>query len=309
MQLRPEIETIVYGQDRKGTECPGCGRYLGALELCTSCRRFTPKRPAIRLLKYGTPVLSVVGLVLVIWMGRSMGIPTVHLSDLGPRTNFAGVVIEGTVAAPPRVYESRYGGEDAAGSLQFLLDDGTGVMRVRAYEDATNELARAGKLPALGDRVKVTAHYQYRSQGDLLLLDGASSLEIRRDEPAETLRLTDVARARESAFPQGKRVRVTGRVSTKDIHLDYGFLKWVVEDPLARRLTVKVSEDLFRLAPGGDDARHWKERLGTEEYRYVTLTGALDYEERSGRWNLVPAVSGEIRKADKKTWEADNGVR
>ncbi|MBI3272924.1 MAG: hypothetical protein HYZ53_28305 [Planctomycetes bacterium] len=303
MPFPPEIEAVVYGANRAETQCPGCGLYVGPVERCPACGGRAPKRWPIRALKYGSPVLALAGLFALVAFARAAGDPEVKIERLDARMNFARVRIRGKVAGPPRLYESRSGSEDAAGSLQFMIDDGTGILRVRSYDAVTRELMQAGKVPAMGDEVAVVAPYQHRAQGDLLLLDSALALTLQREEPAAARPLGDVVRTADRKRDEGKRVRLTGRVSGPP-QFGVGNVRFRLEDPLKRRISVHCPEDMLKLYGAATDARHWGGIPSSGEY--LSVTGALDYDDFTRQWILLLASPGDLRPADEATWKADN---
>ena len=90
-----------------------------------------PKRAAVRALKYLSPVITVLGILLLLWVGKTYGTPAVKIASLGKRNNYAQVSITGKISQDIRFYKSTRSRSEGAGSLEFMVDDGTGIIKVR----------------------------------------------------------------------------------------------------------------------------------------------------------------------------------
>jgi hypothetical protein len=242
---------VVYSQNRASSECRNCGRYVGALEVCPFCRHFNRKRPSIFLLKYLTPILTVIGIWGLFQFGASRGNPEVKIEQLGRRTNFAQVRVEGTVEESPRFYRSQANEAPGAGSLEFAVDDGTGVLKIRAYDDATVELVRTGVIPGAGDKVTILGTYQYKAKADFLILGSAAALRIHAPPAVEEV--TPIERlVRKGDRPKGgTRVRIAGKVREAKL----GRFSWemTLADEKKNQIRVELADsvlDMFGLKKG-----------------------------------------------------------
>ncbi len=292
-------------QNRRETECAQCGRFIASWEICPFCRAFNPKRPVVRLIKYTSPILTILGLFLLAHLGRVYGSPQVKIAELGRKTNFAQVQIAGIVPGELRLHASDDETGESRNSLEFDVDDGTGVIRVRAYDDATQELMAAGELPNFGDRVTLVGNYQFKGRRQFMILSSPFDLEIDRPRPAQATAISDLSRLRADQFPVGRRVKVTGRVA--QARLTAYDLLCKLEDPDRNTITLKLSRDLFAaygLTRG--DTVTWPIPQPGE---YLTCYGALNwYKGKSGEFpELLPAAPSEIIKADAAAWKKDNG--
>jgi len=265
---------------------------VGALEVCPFCRHFNRKRPSIFFLKYLSPILTVVGIALLFQFGAARGNPKVKIEQLGRRTNFAQVWIEGTVEEPPRFYRSQANDAPGAGSLEFSVDDGTGVLKIRSYEDVTVELVRTGSVPGTGDQVSLLGTYQYKAKADFVILGAAAALKI--DEPVvdEVTPIERLVRPG-SGLKSGTKVRVVGEVGETRL----GRFSWEmsVRDGDGNEIQVEISDsvlDLFGLKKG--DALDWPEvpRPGDA----VSVDGTLTWSRYDKGWILEASSPKQVEK-------------
>ncbi len=169
---------MVSSQNRKETECSECGRFIGSWEVCPFCRHFNPKRLSVRIIKYTMPFLTILGLILLGFLGRLYGIQDAKISELGRRTNFAQVRIQGRIHNEVRIHSSDDDARGDSSSVEFEVDDGTGIIRIRCYDDTTQELQEAGLIPAKGDEVSLVGNYQFKARRQFVILGSASDLTI-----------------------------------------------------------------------------------------------------------------------------------
>jgi hypothetical protein len=290
--LPEDIEAVVYSQHRASCECRKCGRYVGALEVCPFCRHFNRKRLSILLLKYLTPILTVVGIALLFKLGASRGNPEVKIEALGRRTNFAQVRVEGSVEESPRFYRSQASEAPGAGSLEFSVDDGTGVLKIRAYEDATVELVRTGAIPGAGDRVAILGTYQYKAKADFLILGSAAALKIHAPVAEEVTPLDHLVRPG-SRLKSGTRVRIVGKV--RDTRLGQFSWEMSVVDEKQNELRVELSDsilDLYGLKKG--DALEWPDAPGPGDI--VSVDGTLAWSRFDKGWMVEVSSPHKLEK-------------
>ncbi len=297
----PGIEAVTTSQAKDVTNCPHCGRYVGPLELCPYCRKIHRKRPVITWLKYLSPLLAIAGMVYLNHLGKTEGNPRVKVGDLGPTSNFAYVVVEGTVCEEPRFYRATGSQDPTAGSLEFCLDDGSGQTRVKTYEDATRRVIAEKKLPAMGDHVRVTGNFQTRLNKHSIIVGSPHEIEILGlDEPIE-LSVEDIARAPKEKFEPLTPAIVTGWVQfnyndrnkgySAVIHLSQDREKKKKERYLQVELAFSRLELEGLMSPG---ARSW---AGIPEAgSKLKVKGSLKWNGKGKHpgWRLHPAWVADI---------------
>ncbi|MDD5091954.1 MAG: hypothetical protein PHQ23_13690, partial [Candidatus Wallbacteria bacterium] len=133
--------------------------------------------------------------------------PQVKLAGLGQRNNYAQVIVEADVSGDLRYYKNVLGGEEFGGSLEFQVDDGTDVMKIRCYDEATSELIRERKLPAQGDRITVRGTFQSRGKTRSIILGSAYGISISRSRPGQIMTWNEI-----SGLTQNAGVLTEGRV-------------------------------------------------------------------------------------------------
>ncbi|HOW97957.1 MAG TPA: hypothetical protein P5567_01070 [Kiritimatiellia bacterium] len=301
IKLDPEISRLVMSQNPAETTCRACGRYIGSWERCPFCRQFNPKRRIVRLLKYSTPFLTIAGIVLLSHMGRVYGSPTVKISSLGRKTNFAQVRVEGRISGDLRYYPADAKGRNS--SLEFEVDDGTGLMRIRCYDDTTEELLKADKIPVFGDRVSLIGNYQYKARRQIMILSAVEDLDIVREKPGEATPIARVVRAFREGLEEGTRLKVTGRIQSR-IPSSYDMV-WLIEDEGGNRLAVNLSQDVVK-ARRAEQAGAQLEQM--REGSFITCYGALQRyrSQKQSAWQLALAGPEDIQPADEAQWRADN---
>jgi hypothetical protein len=148
--------------------CPSCERFIGPADECPYCNADSARAPALRVLRYAALALAVPGLFFLYLMARGTDVPLVRIGDVNPLMNFAYVRVAGAVERD--AYVGKDG--DTVDYVSFLVSDGTGKLRVAAYDDVARGLARESRLPRAGDRVE--------SAGSLsVAADGRTRLRLR----------------------------------------------------------------------------------------------------------------------------------
>jgi DNA/RNA endonuclease YhcR with UshA esterase domain len=158
--------------------CPSCGRFVGPYERCPYCGAELKRRLVIRLFKYGSLVLAVAGVALLLLMARQSSAPVVEIGRLAGTMNYAHVRIEGTVTRQP-VYDPE------AGTLRLWVSDGTGEMMVMAYRSEAEWLRTEGQVPVMGDGVALEGTLRIREEFPYLALDVPQHTEIRAAKAVE----------------------------------------------------------------------------------------------------------------------------
>ena len=160
-------------------QCPSCGRFVGPYERCPYCGADVGQRLAVRAVKYGSLVLAVVGVVVLLVVARRSTVPTVEIGRLIETMNWAYVRVAGTVTRQPAY-------EPETGTLTLWLEDGTGEILVTAYRPEAEWLLAADRVPVMGDGVTLEGTLRIKDEFQYLVLNVPEHAEIR---PAEATTL------------------------------------------------------------------------------------------------------------------------
>lgn len=171
-------------KDHPSGECPSCGRFVGPYEKCPYCGAVVGQRMAVRVFRYGSLVLAIVGLAVLLLVAARSRVPTVEIGSLAGTMNWAYVRVEGVVVRQP-AYDLE------ARSLKFWLWDGTGEIMVTAYRSEAEWLQAHGLVPVMGDRVAVEGTLRVKEDFQYLILNVPQHVEVRSAEPL-TLAIADV---------------------------------------------------------------------------------------------------------------------
>jgi hypothetical protein len=106
--------------------CACCGRFVGPALTCPYCDAPLPGRRRLVALRVGALLAAVVGLAALHAVAVATPLPLLRAGEAGPGLNYARGRIEGTVARPPSVRQTRAGHPYAL----FSLRDGTGTLTV-----------------------------------------------------------------------------------------------------------------------------------------------------------------------------------
>jgi DNA/RNA endonuclease YhcR with UshA esterase domain len=145
----------------RGDLCPSCERFVGPADHCPYCGEESAKSPFIRRLRYAAVALSVLGLGSLFLMATRRELPVLQVNGITSTMNFAYVRLVGTVARDPYVVR-RNGDVDY---MSFMLDDGTGRIRVQAHRETARALHRMKIVPARGDVVDVAGSLSVAAEG------------------------------------------------------------------------------------------------------------------------------------------------
>ncbi len=131
--------------------CPSCNRYIGPADRCPYCHSDAPKPLMLRILRIGSVVLAVAGLLFLYLAVTHRELPVQKIGEITPLMNYAYVRIVGAVARDCYV-----GDDDGVVSyVSFVVKDDTGSIRVKAQGDVAFKLSETGRLPKRGMRVDV----------------------------------------------------------------------------------------------------------------------------------------------------------
>ncbi len=191
-------------------ECPSCGRFVGPYEKCPYCGAVVGQRMAVRVFRYGSLALAIVGLAVLLLVATRSRVPTVEIGSLAGTMNWAYVRVEGTVVRQP-VYDPE------ARSLKFWVWDGTGEIMVTAYRSEAEWLQAHDLVPVMGDSVAVEGTLRVKEEFQYLILNVPQHIEVR---PAAPLALT-IAEVNEGLLYQ----QVTVRGVVRDDRTPYAGLR------------------------------------------------------------------------------------
>lgn len=138
-------------KQQRGDICPSCERFIGPALTCPYCEMDSAGSATLRSLRLGAMVLAVVGLGFLYLMATRTEIPIIRVDSLTPMMNFAQIRIVGEVERD--AYIARENGE--VDYLSFSVNDGSGRLRVAAYDDVARAIVEKGIAPKKGMRVDV----------------------------------------------------------------------------------------------------------------------------------------------------------
>ena len=133
---------------------------------------------AVRAFKYGSLVLAVVGVAILLLVARRSQVPVVQIGNLSGTMNWAYVRVEGTVTRQP-AYDA---GE---GTLRLWVGDGSGELMVMAYRSEADWLVNEGLVPVMGDAVALEGTLRIKEEFQYLVLNVPQHTELRPGEPVE----------------------------------------------------------------------------------------------------------------------------
>ena len=194
-----------------GLNCPKCGQFMGPSNLCPYCRTRVKNRLDINTLKAISLLVSVLGVASLLVWAHFKDHGQWDIEDLSKKQNYAFLEFEGVVVEDPRYYVTfTESGDSLPGSVSFKIDDGTGLIEVKAYQEVAKEIVREKKIPSNGDRVRVAGSVTFRGRDMSVMLQDVSLLEILTEDPDLTINIRDIHNKGEDANLSGKRVKVTG---------------------------------------------------------------------------------------------------
>lgn len=155
--------------------CPSCNRFIGPVGTCPFCDADARRPLSLRVLRGACVLLAVAGATFLLLMVRNRDLPLVTAAEITPVMNFACVRVAGVVEREP--YVSRRGGR--VDYLSFLVNDGSGCVRVAAYGETARRLIDADGLPQKGASVDVSGSLRAGANGKIRLqLQAVGQLKI-----------------------------------------------------------------------------------------------------------------------------------
>lgn len=153
----------------------------------------------MRLFRYGSLVVALVGLALLWFFSLRSPVPEMKIGQVQSTMNFAYVRVTGKV-----VRQSTF--DAKGGYLGFWLRDDTGEMMVSSYRTTTQALIAANKLPDVGDEVTLEGTLRIREDTPSLTLASAETVKLIRPEP-QPYQIGDI-----SPYDELQAVMVRGQV-------------------------------------------------------------------------------------------------
>jgi DNA/RNA endonuclease YhcR with UshA esterase domain len=136
------------------------------------------RRMSVNLFAYGSLVVGVVGVVVLLLVARGSQVPTISVGQLSGTMNWAYVRIEGLVIRQPSY-------DQGTGDLDLWLSDGTGEIMVVAYRPEAEMLLSDGLVPAMGDRVALEGTLRIKEDFQYLVVNVPQHTVVQRIEPVE----------------------------------------------------------------------------------------------------------------------------
>ncbi len=182
-----------------GAFCPSCERFIGPADECPYCGADSARSPVLRRLRTAALLLAVAGLALLLLMARHKELPLIKAGEITPMMNFASGRLIGTVVKNPYVGRST----NRVEYLSFLVDDGSGQLRVVADGRVALQMAEKQLIPGKGDSVEIAGTLNVAADGNVKL----------RVQSAEQVKRSAHA-AQDSTFKDRKRLSSPGRISS-----------------------------------------------------------------------------------------------
>ncbi|MGQ9598089.1 MAG: hypothetical protein ACUVWZ_01600 [Anaerolineae bacterium] len=242
-------------------KCPACGRFVGPYAACPYCGAEVGQHISIRFFKYGSLVLAIAGVVVLLVIAPRSQAPVVQIGTLTGTMNFAYVRVHGSVIRQP-TYDPDHG------SLYFGVADETGEMMVVAYRSEARDLLAKEIMPVVGDEVTLDGTVRVKEDYQYLVLHGVEGVAVRAPEPVS------VAIGMVSSMPLYHKVTVRGVI--RDLYTpDDGLCILSLSDASG---DIKVALYTASAAWGSE----WPE---LEKGLSVQVTGAVD------RYRGAPQIS------------------
>lgn len=120
-----------------------------------------PVSSALRCLKFLSLLTGAGGLVMLVLMAKAREIPEVKISGINPLMDYAVVCIEGAVERNPYINDAG----EKGGCVSFVINDGSGELRVVAYRRVARELIENGAVPGKGSSIRVSGRISISGGG------------------------------------------------------------------------------------------------------------------------------------------------
>ncbi|MBN1899683.1 MAG: hypothetical protein JW827_12990 [Spirochaetes bacterium] len=256
------------------TNCPSCGKFVGAYEKCPYCGAHVEKRISIKFFRYGSLVFSFLGLLLLYFISTHKEIPLIKINQISPTMNFAYIRVRGIVFRYPS-YDKQLD------ILTLSLNDGTEDIIVKAYRATAKKLQKMKMIPKLGDLVDVEGTVRIRGAGRFLTINIPEKLKITYVAP-RSIRLDEI-----SFSMVNQKVTVTGRVDNIRSYGNYASL-FITDEAKKNSIRIPLNYKIL-----GENIPP------LEEGFMVKVRGIVSYY--SGYYNIVPISAKSIRTISKDT--------
>lgn len=137
------------------------------------------RRMAVRGFKYGSLVLAVLGVAVLLAVAQRSQAPKIEIGNLQGTMNWAYVGLEGIVSRPPSL-------DIESGTLQLWVEDGTGELLVMAYRSEAEQLETRGALPVMCDGIALEGTLRIKEDLTYLVLNVPETVEVRPADLVET---------------------------------------------------------------------------------------------------------------------------
>jgi len=307
----------VYSKTESGLNCPNCGQFMGPFKVCPYCRTKVKNRLDIRTFKAISVVVAVVGIAALLVWANMKDREKWEIEDLTKRQNYAYLEFTGTVTEDARYYESISDtGETLPGTLSFRIDDGTGIMEVKAYQEVAKDLVREKRIPVRGDSITVAGPVNFRGNEMTVLLQDWTALLIDRPDPDITITLAEITdNPYKDAYPSGKMVKISGNYvgwafQNETLGVDFedvvGNMKLLIGDESYNYIIIHIPQSLF------SPYKNYNDEVGKDEFslrsietteKTITVTGHLVWDEyapvfgteEEGNWVIIPQRLDDVR--------------
>jgi len=160
----------------EGAFCPSCERFIGPADVCPYCEADSAKSPLLRVLRIAAILLGVGGLIFVYLAAVHRELPVIKVEEITPMMNFAYVRVSGEIDRDAFVARK----EGKVDYVSFLVDDGTGKLRVAVYKDVASVLVERNKIPRKGSIADVAGALNVSARGVVRMrLQSADQLWLR----------------------------------------------------------------------------------------------------------------------------------
>lgn len=146
--------------------CPSCERFIGPVDVCPYCDCDSARKPVFKFMIHGSVLLAILGLFFLHLMAVHSEVPVIRISEITPMMNFGLVRIKGVVEKDAFIRKKK----GQADSVSFPVNDGTGQLRVVAYDQVARKLVNADLVPKGKASVELTGSLNVSADGNSRLV-------------------------------------------------------------------------------------------------------------------------------------------
>ncbi len=299
-----------------GLNCPKCGQFMGPFKVCPYCRTKVKNRLDIRTFKAISLMVAVLGIAALLVWANMKDREKWNIDDLTKRQNYAYLEFNGTVIDEPSYFLTfSDDGKALPGSLSFVIDDGTGIIEVKAYAEVAKDIVKENKIPVQGDTITVKGPVMFRGDDMSLMIQDESALEIMEEETDISITIRDIYNTGEDEFEYGKMVKLTGTFPGEEAQGDedyiefrdnWGNIKILLKDENDAGVVIKIPSVLtapYRvdIDEMGDNDLSFSDRNATD--LLITVEGHMIWDKYTnirgsdfrGSWVIVPRTFDDVR--------------